>query len=145
MTDDLSLSTATNSVVLSAGLIFLAALGLGVVKYRQMTQSDDHIAHPYIDTAHRAALLYSFAAMLIAVFVELSGWPIVVDLIAAFVPIFFFVSSIAIYTFHGLKRDTDNQFLHPAKGTTAFMTALIIGEIGGFAVLLSGFVENQLL
>ena len=47
---------------------------LGVWKYRQMASSPDGLAHPYVDTAHRAALLYSFATLLIAVFVELSGW-----------------------------------------------------------------------
>ncbi|MER6583950.1 hypothetical protein [Nonomuraea sp. NPDC001023] len=45
----------------------------------------------------------------------------------------------------GRRRDTGNQFRHPVRGTTAFMTALIVGEIGGFAVLLAGFVQAQLL
>ena len=38
-----------------------------------MAVSENHLAHPYVDIAHRAALLYSFATLLIAVFVELSG------------------------------------------------------------------------
>ena len=45
--------------LLSAGLIFLLALVLGVWKYRQVLTSEDHRAHPYVDIAHRAALLYS--------------------------------------------------------------------------------------
>jgi hypothetical protein len=49
------------------------------VKYRQMATSEQHLAHPYVDTAHRAALLYSFAMLAIAVFVELSAWPTPID------------------------------------------------------------------
>ena len=64
----------TKAVLLAAGLIFIGALLLGVWKYRQMAASPEGLAHPYIDVAHRAALLYSFASLLIATFVELSGW-----------------------------------------------------------------------
>jgi len=61
--------------LLAAGLIFLLALVLGVWKYRQILVADDHHAHPYVDIAHRAALLYSFATLLIAAFVQFSAWP----------------------------------------------------------------------
>ena len=135
----------TRAVLLAAGLIFLWALVLGVWKYRGMATSDDGLAHPYVDTAHRAALLYSFATLLIATFVELSGWSETVDLIAAFALIAFFVGAIAGYSFHGWRRDTDNQFRDPVRGTHAFMWALIVFEIGGFVVLLAGFVEAQVL
>lgn len=99
--------------LLSAGLIFLLALVLGVWKYRQMATSENHLAHPYVDIAHRAALLYSFATLLIAVFVELSAWPTWVNLTAAMVLVFFFVVAIGSYIEHGAKRDTTNQFEHP--------------------------------
>ncbi|MFI7108269.1 hypothetical protein ACIBK9_18335 [Nonomuraea sp. NPDC050227] len=132
-------------VLLLAGLIFMAALVLGVWNYRQVIHSARHRAHPYVDIAHRAALLYSFATLLIAVFVELSGWPAAVDLVAAGVVVAFFVAAIASYVFHGRRRDTGNQFRHPVRGTTAFMAVLIVGEIGGFAVLLAGFAQAQLL
>ena len=65
----------TKITLLAAGLIFLLALVLGVWKYRQIMASGDHSGHPYVDIAHRAALLYSFATLLIAVFVELYAWP----------------------------------------------------------------------
>ena len=79
-----------------------------------------------------------------AVFVELSAWSTAVNLIAAFVPIFFFVTAIATYQLHGLRRDTDNQLRDPAPGTGAYMALLIVGEIGGFAVLLAGFADAQI-
>src|SRR3712207_4946470 len=99
----------TKWVLLAAGLMFLWALGLGVIKYRQMATSPDALAHPYIDTAHRAALLYSFATLLVAVFVELSGFSQLVDLIAAGALYLFFVAAVVGYMVHGLRRVTDNQ------------------------------------
>ncbi|KHO20101.1 hypothetical protein [Mycolicibacterium setense] len=129
--------------LLAAGLIFLLSLVLGVWKYRQMATSENHLAHPYVDIAHRAALLYSFATLLVAVFVELSAWPTWVNLTAAMVLVFFFVVAIAAYIEHGAKRDTTNQFERPTAGLHAGMVALIVGEIGGFAVLLAGFIVAQ--
>ena len=105
--------------------------------------SDDHLAHPYVDIAHRAALLYSFATLLIAVFVQFSGWPDWVNLTAAMVLVFFFVAAIASYIAHGARRDTTNQFEHADAALHTSMAALIVGEVGGFAVLLAGFVDGQ--
>ncbi|GAA1054499.1 hypothetical protein [Dietzia natronolimnaea] len=143
VTVDLGLDTRLT--LLAAGLVFLLALGLGVWKYRQMATSADHLAHPYVDIAHRAALLYSFAILLIAAFVELSSWPTWVNLAAAGVLVFFFVVAIASYIVHGALRDTTNQFEHPSTMMRVGMLALIVGEMGGFAVLLVGFVDGQFL
>lgn len=132
-------------MLLAAGLIFLLALVLGVWKYRQMAASPDGLAHPYVDTAHRAALLYSFATLLIAAFVELSGWPETVDAIAAFIVILYFLAAIGSYIWHGAKRDTDNQVRDPVRGTGVFFWSLVVAEIAGFSVLLAGFVEAQIL
>ncbi|QUR69416.1 hypothetical protein [Mycobacterium spongiae] len=131
--------------LLAAGVIFLLALGLGVWKYRQIMTSDEHRAHPYVDIAHRAALLYAFATLLIAVFVHLSAWPVWVNLLAAMVVVFFFVAAIAGYMFHGARRDTVNQFEHPTRALELAMVLLIIGEIGGFSVIFAGFIVGQLL
>ena len=139
-----ALGIDTKITLLSAGLIFLLALVLGVWKYRQIMTSDDHRAHPYVDIAHRAALLYSFATLLLAVFVELSAWPTWVNLTAAMIVVFFFVGAIAAYIEHGARQDTVNQFENPARGTGLAMGLLIVGEIGGFSVLLAGFVAGQL-
>lgn len=129
----------TELTLLAAGLIFLLALGLGVWKYRQMGTSPTHTAHPYVDIAHRSALMYAFATLLVAVFVELSAWPAAVNLTAAAVMVVFFLVAIGSYILHGARRDTTNQFAHPVRGTGVTMAALIVGEMGGFAVLLTGF------
>jgi preprotein translocase subunit SecG len=140
-----ALGIDTKITLLAAGLIFLLALVLGVWKYRQIMVTDDHRAHPYVDIAHRAALLYSFATLLIAVFVALSAWPVWVNLTAAMVVVFFFVGAVVGYITHGVRRDTENQFDPPARGTGTFMALLILGEIGGFAVVFAGFIVRQLL
>jgi amino acid transporter len=100
-----------------------------------------------VDVAHRAALLYSFATLLVATFVELSGWSTAVNLIAAFAVIAFFISAIAGYAYYGLSRDTDNQFREGEglPGLHPYMWALIVVEISGFSVLLAGFVSEQIL
>src|SRR5882672_11464168 len=112
-----------------------------------MATSKKGLAHPYVDVAHRAALLYSFATLLIAVFVELSGWSTAVNLIAAFAVIAFFVGAIAGYVYHGMHRDTENQFREgeDPPGLHPFMWSLAVVEIVGFSVLLTGFVSEQIL
>jgi hypothetical protein len=146
MVDAIELGSDTKAVLFAAGLIFMLALLLGVWKYRQMAASQAGTAHPYVDTAHRAALLYSFATLLVATFVELSGFSTTVNLIAAFAVIGFFIGALAGYIFHGLTKDTDNQFRSGDElpGTHAFMWSLIVVEIAGFGVLLAGFVDGQL-
>ncbi|OBI52140.1 hypothetical protein [Mycobacterium sp. E787] len=138
-----TLGPDTRITLLAAGLIFLLALVLGVWKYRQIMAAEDHRAHPYVDIAHRAALLYSFATLLLAAFVELSAWPAWVNLTAAGVVVFFFVGAILSYIGHGARRDTVNQFERPNRGIAIAMALLIGGEIGGFAVLLAGFIAGQ--
>ncbi|HEY0225466.1 MAG TPA: hypothetical protein VGC05_03530 [Mycobacterium sp.] len=49
------------------------------------------------------------------------------------------------YISHGLRRDTVNQFEKKDRGLEVSMGLLIAGEIGGFAVILTGFVYGQLL
>lgn len=133
----------TKAILLLAALMFLWALLLGVWKFRQMDASEDGLAHPYVDTAHRAALLYSFALLLVATFVQLSGWSTLINLIAAGAMAFYFYAAVAGYAMRGWKRDTDNQFRDPVPGLNAFMVALIVTEIGGWLVLIAGFLDAQ--
>ncbi len=134
----------TKVVLLAAALMFLWALLLGVLKFRQMDASEEGLAHPYTDIAHRAALLYSFALLLIATFVELSGWGVLVNLLAAGALTFYFYAAVFGYMVHGIKRDTDNQFRRPVRGLEAFMATLIVAEIGGWLVLIAGFLDAQI-
>ena len=123
--------------------MFLWALLLGVMKYRQILASPEGQAHPYTDIAHRAALLYSFALLLVATFVELSGWGTLVNLLAAGAMALFFFAAVFGYNVHGLRRDTDNQMRDAGPEIRAFMVALIVAEIAGWLVLIAGFLDAQ--
>lgn len=139
----MNLTVAAQLALIAAGVIFLWALLLGVWKYVQIMRSDNGQAHVYVDIAHRAALMYSFATAMLAVFVQFSAWSTATNVIALTVVIVFFVGAIASYCLHGALRDTTNQF-HPAPGVlTAAMIALILGEVGGSAVIIVGFVVEQ--
>ncbi|MGO4617120.1 hypothetical protein AB4305_22005 [Nocardia sp. 2YAB30] len=140
----MNIRTETALVLFFSGLIFLWALVLGVWKWQAMTNSPDGLAHPYVDIAHRAALLYAFATGLIAMFVELSGWPSAVNFGAAAAMILLFVVTIANYIRLGLRRETDNQMRNPPPSARFVLAALIVGEIGAFCVLLVGFAMAQL-
>jgi fatty acid desaturase len=96
-----------------------------------------------VEIAHRAALLYSFALLLVATFVELSGWGTAVNLVAAGAMTFYFFAVVVGYALHGWRRDTDNQFRDPVRATHPFMVSLIVAEIGGWIVLIAGFLDGQ--
>ena len=129
----------------ASGAFLLAGMLLGVVKYRRIMTSAAHRAPVYVDIAHRAALLYSFAALVIARLLEFSPYSLTVQLVAAGVPILFFALTITGYAMHGFRDDTENLFAERNFITTWFMYALIAGEIGGTLVVLWGFVSTQLL
>ncbi|MDJ0394325.1 hypothetical protein QMK17_13410 [Rhodococcus sp. G-MC3] len=139
----MTLGLDTKVLLLLAGLMLLWALALGVWKFRQMATSPTALAHPYVDIAHRAALMYSFATLILAALAEFSGLPTAVNLIAGVVVVVFFVAAIGSYMVHGILKDTDNQFENPVHGTHAFMWALVVAEIGGTSVLVAGFVVGQ--
>jgi hypothetical protein len=139
----LVLGDDSKAVLLASATMFLWALLLGVWKYRQMASSGRGQAHFYVDTAHRAALLYSFALLLVAAFVQLSGWSGLVNMIGAGMMTFYFYAAVASYALHGWRQDTDNQLRDGAPGTNAVMISLIVGEIGGWLVLVAGFLDKQ--
>lgn len=141
---DLTLGIDTRVTLLVTGLIFLSALLLGVWKYHGIRTSAEGAAHIYVDIAHRAALLYSSAGILLAVFTELSAWPTIVNLTADLVILAFFVGAIASYVLHGMRRDTTNQFRGRIPAALRLsMYGLMAGEILGFLVLFSGFLVGQ--
>lgn len=149
MTDALH-EPAVRLCVIAAGVFFLAGLLTGAWKYFHIARSPAATAPVYVDIAHRAALLYSFASLLLAVFAALSVWSSTVDLWAAALPLAFFAGAIVSYVVHGVLRDTDNQLLRPhrlGRGTVhpaaiaGFMWALMAAEIGGFAVLFAGALQ----
>ena len=137
--------------LVAAGVFFLTGLLTGVWKYWHIARTQNAQAPAYVDVAHRASLLYSFAAMLLAQFAALSAFSAQVNLWAAAVPLALFAAAIAGYVVHGVLNDTDNQLRRPHKvGAIAlpkhslliFMLLLIAGEIGGAAVLFAGMLKT---
>lgn len=151
-TTDLA-SPAVALCLLGAGVFFLAGLFTGVWKYACIARSPQAQAPAYVDIAHRASLLYSFAALLLAQFARLSSWPAAVNLWAAAAPLSFFALAIAAYILHGALRDTDNQFRAPhvvgrwrlpGAALHGFMGLLMAAEIGGTGVLCAGALRTYL-
>ena len=144
-----SLSQAEKLCTLCAGMFFLTALVTGVWKWRGMATSKSGAAHKYVDTAHRASLLYSFAALLLGRFASLNNLSPGINTTAVAAPLLFFALAIGSYVLHGVLGDTTNQIAKPRLGrqplpvwvTPLFMAALVVAEMVGFCVLLYGFVE----
>jgi len=132
--------TAYQLAIVSAGVFFLNALLTGVWKYRQIAASDQARAHPYVDIAHRASLMYSFAALLVATFVEISQLPNKIEFVATFFLLIYFAMAIISYMVQGFLKKTENQFINAPLIFGWFMWSLIIAEIGGFCVLLFGVI-----
>lgn len=138
-------------LIVSGGLFFFAGLLGGVWKYWAISTSPHARAPVYVDMTHRASLFYSFACVLLAELAGGSAWPPAVNLAAAIVLLVFFAITIVGYAVHGLLRDTDNQLRRPhrlgrvtlpAPAMRSFMVVLCAAEIGGFVVLLSGYVAS---
>jgi hypothetical protein len=141
------MSLAEQVAVFAAGAFFMVGLACGVWKYGAITRSSNATAPVYVDVAHRAALLYAFACLVVERFAALSTLDPGVELVAVVVQVGFFALALSTYVVHGLLRDTDNQLRRPhalgrrelAPGLVhGFMITLIVAELGGFALLFWG-------
>jgi hypothetical protein len=133
----------------SAGVFFLAGLAAGVWKYACIATSAQGRAPLYVDTTHRASLLYAFACALLGELGRRSAWPNGVNMAASIVLVSFFAVTVVGYAVHGVLRDTDNQLARPhrlgrrtipAAAMVAFMVLLSTSEIGAFLVLFAGYL-----
>ncbi len=138
------MSLAEKISLAASGIFLMSGLLTGILKYQRIMSSPEHRAPVYVDIAHRASFLYSFAALVIARLLEYSPYSQTVQVLAAGVPLLFFAITIMGYTAHGLKNDTENIFSERNFTTTWYMYLLIFGEVGGVAVILWGFLSTQL-
>lgn len=146
----IEMTAATRIALVSAGAFFMTGLLTGAWKFVAIRRSPEARAPVYVDVAHRASLLYSFAGLLLAKLAELSPYTATVTAVATAGPIAFFALAIGSYLVHGALRDTDNQLAPPfvlgrrrlpAAVMDGFMWLLIAVEIGGFAVLFAGALQ----
>jgi hypothetical protein len=136
---------AASIALAASGVFLLVGLLCGVWKYHGIVTSPERRAHVYVDIAHRAALMYSFACLVMMKLVEPSPYSTSIQLGAVVIPIFFFAAAVASYVWHGVLRDTDNQLRESGWVTNAGMIALIVGELGGILVLVWGFLVEEFL
>lgn len=139
------MTLAVKNCLLFSGLFLLAGMSIGILKYLFTMRSAEHRAPVYIDIAHRASLLYSFASLVMAKLIEFSPYSQPIQLIIAGVPLIFFALTIIQYVKLGLKKQEETQFREKNFITVWFMYALIAGEIGGVALILLGFIQTQFL
>lgn len=153
MREGVSVIPAADLALLSSGVLLLVGMATGVWKYHGIRHSAEAQAPAYVDLAHRAALMYSFAALVLWALAQRSAWSETVNFAAVAVNVFFYVAAIASYVLHGLLQDTDNQLRRPhrlGRGEVppwlmqAFFVLLIAGEVGGAGVLLLGAARAML-
>jgi hypothetical protein len=137
------MQTSVFIATVACGAFFLTALLTGIWKWRAMLASPDHLAPHYVDTAHRAALLYSFSCLVLIHFLELSPLPEWVNVLAVSAPITFFAVAIGLYLQLGYANTTDNQFAFRNFNTTTGTALLAIAETSGFAVLFVAFLASR--
>ena len=139
------MNLAIKITLLWSGLFLFVGMLVGIVKHQRMLKSADHMAPAYIDIAHRAAFLYSFAMLVIAKLLEYNPYSEAVQLGAAGVIIAFMSVTIVGYFTHGFINKTDNLFRERNFSTTWYVYLLTIGEIAGLSVILWGFISTQFL
>ncbi len=135
--------------ILGSGFLLLVGLFTGVWKYTAIRASEKSRAPYYVDIAHRASLMYSFSALVLAVLAGLSVWSAMVNFLAVLANLVYFIAAISTYVIHGALKDTQNQLARPHKLGKAtlpnflisgFMWSLIVAEVGGTVVVFTGTV-----
>ena len=139
------MSPAIKISLLASGLFLLSGMLIGILKYQRTMTSPEHRAPVYVDIAHRASFLYSFAMLVIAKLVEYSPYSTRVQVGAVALVLVFFALTVFGYLAEGVKNVTDNLFSERNFTTTWYMYLLIAGEIGGLSIILWGFVQTQLI
>ncbi len=137
------MSLAIKISLLGSGLFLLSGMLTGIWKYSQIMKSENHQAPVYVDIAHRTSFFYSFASLVIAKLIEFSPFSEFWQVVIVFVPLTYFILSVIGYIREGFLNRTDNMFREKNFITTWFMYGLIAGEIGGFALILFGFIYSQ--
>ena len=133
--------TASRIALSASGIFFMIGLLTGLWKYLCMRQSQKAEAPYYVNTAHRAALMYAFAAQLLAVFAAISAFSDTFNTIAVIFPLLFFAIAIFHYINLGLITESNNSLRDFADRQKDYLILNILAasEIGGFTVLLVGF------
>ena len=134
------LTTASEVALLFSGAFLMCGMITGVWKYRKIMKSPEHSAPVYVDIAHRTSFFYSFASLVIAQLILFSPFPPSWQVVIVMFPLAYFALTVTAYVREGILDRTENIFERRNFSTTWFMYSLIAAEIGGFALILGGFV-----
>ncbi len=137
------MNTAIKISLLVSGLFLLNGMLTGIWKYAKIMSSPEHKAPVYVDIAHRASFFYSFASLVIAKLIEFSPFSQFWQIVIIAFPLGYFLLTVIGYMKEGFLDRTENMFTERNFITTWFMYGLIVGEIGGFALILGGFIYTQ--
>ena len=139
--DELISHTASRIALSASGIFFMIGLLTGVWKYLCMRRHQSAEAPHYVNTAHRAALMYAFSAQLLAVFAAISAFSNLVNTVAVIPPLLFFGIAILHYVQLGITTDSNNSLRDSPDKAKDYLVLkiLAIAEVGGFSVLLCGF------
>ena len=129
--------------LLVSGLFLLNGMLTGVWKYAKIMSSPEHRAPVYVDIAHRTSFFYSFASLVIANLIEFSPFNETWQIVIVAFPLGYFVLTLIGYMKEGFLDRTENIFSERNFITTWFMYGLIAAEIGGFALVLGGFIYTR--
>jgi hypothetical protein len=130
--------------ILFAGLYLLIGMVTGVWKYAAITKNENHKSSMYIDIAHRNALLFSFACLVIAKLMEFSPFSPIMQLVITLIPLFYFSLTTINQIKEGFAGRTETIFKERNFSTTWFMYGLIAGEISSISLMIFGFAYTQL-
>ncbi len=129
--------------LLVSGIFLLSGMLTGIWKYAKIMSSEKHQAPVYVDIAHRASFFYSFASLVLAKLLEFSPFGVFWQTVIVAFPLVYFLLSVAGYIKEGYLNRTENMFTERNFITTWFMYGLIASEIGGFVLILGGFIYTQ--
>ena len=138
------MNSAIKLCLTCSGIFLLFGMIAGVVKYKQIMKSPINRASAYINIAHVASFLYSFAALVMAELLKYSPYSLAKQMWMAGIPLFCFALTIGQYFRLGLENKTDNQFKEKNLTNTFGMDLIIAGEIGGVSLILWGFFKTQI-
>ena len=131
--------------ILFSGLFLLIGMLTGVWKYTTMMKSEHAKSSMYVDIAHRNALLFSFACVVIAKLMEFSPFSMTIQIIITAIPLFYFSLTTINQIKEGFAGRTETIFKERNFSTTWFTYGLIVGEIGAISLMIIGYIYTQLL
>lgn len=131
--------------ILFSGLFLLIGMLTGVWKYATIMKSENAKSSMYVDIAHRNALLFSFACVVIAKLMEFSPFSPTTQMVITAIPLFYFSLTTINQIKEGFAGRTETIFKERNFSTTWFTYGLIIGEIGAISLMIIGYIYTQLL